>query len=772
MQLDDILQDFLSEAEERFSLLETQLIVLERRADDTEALAAVFRGAHSLKGTCGFLGFTRLGHLAHAAEDLMSYLRAEAKPVQGLHVDALLQALEVMRRVTAQIAAAGQEPAAISADEKDIIRVLRKMATGEAAALPRIAEDPIDAAALPTVRVGADVLDNLLALGGEMALAQARLTHGAPVGDTPALRHMAQLLADMQGEILRARMQPVMEAWRSLPRIVRDMASAMGVQARLETYGGDAQLDRHVLDIVRDPIAHLVRNLLENGMEPAAARREAGKDEEGVIKLTARTAEGRMLLSVRDDGRGLDYVAIRRRAAETGIASAAELAAMDGAALSALGFRAGFSTARQVNDMAGRGVGLDAVSAQMALIGGTVAVQGQDGGGTVFTLSIPLTLAMIPAVVIRTQDRLFVLPRGTVAGFARVPVPSPRIGGQSLFEWRGRQIPLMPLHAEDAPEDMHENMAVVIFSGGHYAAIRAAEIVATMQVLVKPLPPMIPQAGRYLGVTLLPEGAPALILDARQWAMRYGVPVPEVEDSPARAGGEYLVVRMNGRRMALPIKSVRQILRVPAAALHRDAQGNMFWPQGDALRPIKSGAEKPDAAQAYIVETAAGDAVLCEVVEGIQTADSAEGATSLLLNGLAADVWQDNTAAEKAYAGRILLVDDSDFFCSLLTPFLQDAGYDVTSVPGATQALALRDQGTEFSLIISDIEMPGMSGLDFALHVKRGGSAWQHVPLMALSAHASRHDENRGRAAGFDDFITKFDRSGLLQKIAGLCRCS
>lgn len=767
MQLDDILQDFLSEAEERFSLLETQLIVLERRPDNAEALAAVFRGAHSLKGTCGFLGFTRLGHLAHAAEDLMSYLRAQEQSVQGVHIDALLRALEVMRRVTAQIAAAGKEPADISADETDIITALQRMAAGEIAALPQIIEDAADPAALPTVRVGADVLDNLLALGGELTLAHARLTQGASAPYTPVLRHMSQLLADMQGEILRARMQPVMEAWRSLPRIVRDMAAAVGVRARLETYGGDAQLDRHVLDIVRDPIAHLVRNCLSHGLEPPAERHAAGKAEEGVIKLTARTAEGRMLLSVSDDGRGLDFTAIRKRAADSGIASATELAAMSEDGLSALVFRAGFSTARQVNDMAGRGVGLDAVSAQMALIGGTVSVAQQDGGGTVFTLSIPLTLAMIPAVVIRTQGAMFVVPRSAVAGFSRMPVQPARIGGQSLFEWRGRQIPLMSLDAE--ADD--ETMVVVVFAEGHYAAIRAAEIVATTQVLVKPLPPLVPQAGRYLGVTLLPAGAPALILDARQWALRHGATLPEVAEVPAKACTEYLVVHMNGRRMALPVKSVRQILRVPATALHRDAQGNMFWPQGDTLRPLKDAAAKPDAQQAYVVESVQGDAFLCEAVEGIQTADAAAESSSLLLNGQAADVLLAG-ASEKKSAGRILLVDDSDFFCSLLTPFLQEAGYDVTSVTGADEALALRDQGARFSLIISDIEMPGMSGLDFARDVKRGGSAWQHVPLMALSAHASRNDESRGRTAGFDDFITKFDRDGLLQKIAGLCGCS
>lgn len=768
MQPDDILQDFLSEAEERFSLLETQLIVLERRPDDAEALAAVFRSAHSLKGTCGFLGFLRLGNLAHAAEELLSHLRVQDHALQAFHIDVLLQALQVMRRVTAEIATAGREACDISLDEKNIIAALAQAAAGHVPDLPHLTEDIGSHAALPTVRVGADVLDSMLALGGELALAQERLSYAA-ADDMPALRHMAQLLSNMQGEILRARMQPVMEGWRNLPRIVRDMAAACGVQARLETHGGDAQLDRHVLDIVRDPIAHLVRNCLSHGIEPAADRRAAGKAEEGVIKLSARTSEGRMLLSVSDDGRGLDFSAIRRRAAENHLVSADELAAMDDTALAGLIFRAGFSTAQQVSGIAGRGVGLDAVAAQMALIGGTAAVQTSAGGGTVFTLSIPLTLAMIPAVVMRTGNSMFALPQAAVAGFARLPQNISAIGGQDFFEWRGRQIPLMSLATET---QAGEGMAVIVFANGRYAAIRAAAIMSTTQILVKPLPPLLPQAGRYLGVTLLPTGAPALVLDARKWAIQYGVAVPDIPATKQNTGLDYLVFSLGGCRMALPVKWVGQILRIPASVLHRGGQGRMFWPQGHDLRAIKNTVGTITTPQVYIIQTAMGDAVLCEMIEGIYTGEATSAAPALMLAGRAADLWQDHTAMQGQHGPRILLVDDSDFFCSLLTPFLQEAGYSVTGVSNAAEALALRARGENFSLIISDIEMPGMSGLDFARDLKRSGSVWRNVPLIALSAHATRSDEQRGRAAGFDDFITKFDRGGLLQKIAGLCGCS
>ncbi len=768
MQINDILQDFLSEAEERFSLLETQLIVLETHPDNADALAAVFRGAHSLKGTCGFLGFSRLGQLAHVIEDLLSRLRTHEQTVQRFHVDLLLRALDVMRHVTAQIAKTQREPAERMPAEEKIIHALRQAAAGHIPDIPQEHEDRISPSSPPTVRVGAEVLDNLLALGGELALAQARL--GQTAADVVATRHMAQLLTDMQAEILHARMQPVMEAWRNLPRMVRDIAAAAGVRARLETQGGEAQLDRHVLDIVRDPLAHLVRNCLSHGIEPASVRLAAGKPEEGVIHIAARTAEGRMLLSVSDDGRGLDFTAIRRRAEENKMASAADLAAMDDAALAGLLFHPGFSTARQIDGLCGRGVGLDVVRTQMALIGGTVDVQTRGNLGTVFTLSIPLTLAMIPAVVMWTGQVSLVLPRASVAGFARLPRHMPQVNKQPYFMWRGRHIPLLSLEQDDAAAEAQ--MVTIISANGRYAAIRMVKIVAMPQVLVKPLPPLLPDRARYLGVTILPDGAPALILDARQWALQHGVDIDEEVPAPVAPHGIYLVFYMAQHRCALHLSGVRQIMRVPAKNLHRSREGDVFWPQGDILRPLCAAADGSDKAQIYIIQTISGECVMCSEIEGIHAGPdhtSGTSVASLILAGRAAELVSAAAPSSPPRGGRVLLVDDSEFFCGLLTPFLQDAGYDVTSVPDAAHALALCEQGQKFALIISDIEMPGMSGLDFAKRVRQNGSAWQATPLMALSAHATRHDETRGRAAGFDDFITKFDRSGLLQKIAELC---
>lgn len=766
MQIDDILQDFLSEAEERFSLLETQLIALEKQPHDADALAAVFRGAHSLKGTCGFLGFSRLGRLAHAAEDLLSSLRNGTQEIQRFHVDLLLQALDIMRRVTAEIAKAQGESAETKPDEENMIRALLRFTAGHAPDISLRHEDTMQPSSLPTVRVGADVLDNLLALGGELALAHARL--GQTAADTGVMRHMAQLLADMQTEISHARMQPVMEGWRNLPRIVRDMATSAGVQARLETQGGDAQLDRHVLDMVRDPVAHLVRNCLSHGIEPAADRRAAGKPEEGIIHITARTAEGRMLLSVSDDGRGLDFAAIRRCAEERKIASAAELADMDDAALAALLFQPGFSTTRQVDELSGRGVGLDVVMTQMALIGGTVDVQTRVHGGTIFTLSIPLTLAMIPAVVMWTGRTSVVLPRTSVAGFARLPKNIPHLKEQMYFIWQGRHIPLMSLEHDDT----NAQMVTIISADGRYAGIRMEKVMSMPQVLVKPLPPLLPDRGRYLGVTILPDGASALILDARQWALRHGVEIAEKAAMPTTRCDAYLVFDMAGYRRALPVASVRQIMRVPTKNLHYSAQGEVFWPQGESLRPLYGAADARCKQQVFIIQTIAGGFVMCSEIEGIHAGPPAASDTSLLLGGRAAQILSVACFSQPPAGVRILLVDDSDFFCSLLTPFLQEAGYDVTSVPDAAHALALCEQGQSFELIISDIEMPEMNGLDFAKRIKQNGSAWQRTPLVGLSAHATKHDEKRGRAAGFDDFITKFDRIGLLQKVAELCRRS
>lgn len=766
MRLDDILQDFLSEAEERFQSIEALLVVLERQPHDAPALAEVFRAAHSLKGTCSFLGFHRLTGIAHAAEDLLSQTRAGQAILTPAHIGLLLAALDMMRDITAHIAAAGGEGDADFSEEK-LVHTLAAAARGEGFDVPSMRPREKTDKSTTMLRVQGGVFDNLLALSAEMVIAREKILHvpQIPAGVTSQL---AQLTARLQDEVLRARLQPVMDAWRSLPRLVRDMATAAGVSARLETAGGDTLLDRQVLDLLRDPLAHLVRNAIAHGIEPAETRRAQGKAAEGIITISARAADGHVVLTVADDGRGLDMAAIAARAAAMGVKG------QNPQALADIIFTRGFSTAQSVSDISGRGVGLDAVRAQIENIGGSVSVVlPENGGGTVFVMRVPLTLAMMPAVLVSTSGQRFAIARGNVAEICLLPPVLPQAGGQDVFYWRGIPLPVFVLPqvlAEKADAAQKTGrFGLVVEAEGMAGVFTVDEIFSISDAVIKPLPPLLDETGFYLGLVLLDDGFAALVPDVRRILLRRAAPKMPRRAPPAvqRPCCDMLFFSVRGKSFALDAADVRHINRVTPQAFQTAQDGTLYACIDDNVFAVQSLAQGIEADAGNIIVMHSGSAIPCSRVEDVRRVDKDLCALGIrLIDGRAVEVLprSENTPV----SGHILLVDDSAFFCDLLTPLLRGAGYDVDIADDAQSALNMRDGGAIFDVIISDIEMPGMDGLDFARRVKAADSAWRGIPLLALSAHATRHDEQRGRGAGFDDFITKFDRSGLLEKIGAL----
>lgn len=783
MRVDDILQDFLSEAEERFQALETHIVTLERRPQDAGARAEIFRALHSLKGACGFLGFRRLGDLAHLAEDVLPQIEGTSTDLpQGL-ATLLLATLDAMRGCVVEIAEHGTEMPGVPQEENILRQTLAAAATGAAidvSGLETLAAR--DVAVRPILRVQSDVFDNLVALSGEIALMRDRL-RAAGAMDTASAAQFAQLTQNLQAEVLRGRLQPVMEVWRGLPRLVRDLAGAAFLAVRLETEGNETLLDRQVLDTIRDPIAHLVRNCLSHGIEPPAARRAAGKPSEGVIRLAAAAAEGQVIITIADDGRGLDLDAIRARAMSGGIVAAADLAAMSPSQVAALVFTPHFSTAAQVGDMAGRGVGLDAAASALAAIGGSLSVLPPEAGkGACFVMRVPLTLAMMPVVVVASAGQRFALPRSMLIRFCRIGGAAGRAGEMPVFYQNGKHLPLLslPIAAQGAADTDRGAFAAIVRSEGMTAALQIDEILWTGDVIVKPLPQMLQGCGIYLGLTLLADGVPAMIVDVRSLLARAGVETSMV--LPAAAAPEAPLQRLlifeRSGLCALPLSAIDVVRRFSPDALHRAQDGTEYYTCDDRLLPVVASAaqEFSDHAGFVIVLRQGCGCLLCTDVKGfadVPASDTAAG--SRMIDGRATEVidlqqLSTGTADTSAPAGSILLIDDSPFFCSLLTPMLEQAGYQVEIAADVASALRLRAAGARFDLIISDIEMPDMDGLSFARAVRAEGSLWRTIPLLAISAHATRHDENRGRAAGFDAFITKFDRAKLLGTLSHLRR--
>lgn len=581
-----------------------------------------------------------------------------------------------------------------------------------------------------------------------------------------------------------------MEAWRSLPRLVRDLAAGAGIAVRLQTEGSDTLLDRQVLDVIRDPIAHLVRNCLSHGLEPAAERIAAGKPAEGLIQLSAAAAEGQVVITISDDGRGIDLDAIRAKALAAGIVSPAQLSAMTDAQVAGLVFARHFSTAAQVNDLAGRGVGLDAAAAGLAAIGGSLTVDTPvPGRGAVFVMRVPLTLAMLPAVVVRAGAQRFVLPRLSIVRFCRLPEQYDHAGGMPVLHWQDTHVPLLFLPealtrqgaGDHADAVASCGFAVIIRAGGMTAALAIEEIIWTGDVIVKPLPDLFQSCGVYLGLTLLSDRAPAMILDARRMMQRCGVEVkPQQTATPLPAAQtERLLIFEQDGLCAVPVAAVDAARRAAQTDFHTAHDGVLYYACGEDMLPVMpiTDALPVQGGMEYILILRKGGqrfCLTCRRISGVVDVPQKHAqAGSRIIEGCAVDVIDiakifphaepyENIQPDEKAKRNLLLIDDSPFFCSLLTPVLQQAGYNVDVAQDVESALRLRDAGRRFDIIISDIEMPGMDGLSFARAVRAAGSLWRKTPLLALSAHATRHDEKRGRAAGFDDFITKFDRGRLL----------
>jgi len=406
--MDDLLAEFLIEAGDSLAATGALIEALAAPPAYRESLAAAFRYLHTIKGTCGFVGLPRLAALAEAAEGLLAAIRDRGVAAAD-EVGLLLAAVERMRAIVAA-SSVGPCPEP-QGDDSDVIAVLEALAAPPAEAQARAREamfaraaaelaahrarlDRRTPLAAPSVRVGVGTVEALAELAAEFAELRDRLIEVDRRNEesefSAPLRRFARLTAELQGVVRRARLQPVGEAWQMLPRILADLTARLGKDIDVATAGGEIELDRDAVALMRDAVTHLVRNAADHGIEPAAERLALGKPARGSIRITARRAPGEVAIEVADDGRGLDAGRIRERARRSGLASAAELAALSEAELFRFALRPGFTTAGDVTRISGRGVGMDVVHSHVLSLGGSVELSSAPGRGTSVTIRLPV----------------------------------------------------------------------------------------------------------------------------------------------------------------------------------------------------------------------------------------------------------------------------------------------------------------------------------------------------------------------------------------------
>jgi len=617
-ELDDkIVDEFLVDSYEGLDRLDRDLVEIESAAGSSAAVVRAFRTLHTIKGTCSFFGFRRLERIAHAGENLLSRLRSGEIPPSPDVTRVLLAVVDVVRGILSSIEATRAEApgddGAVLAQITELVvpKPAAPAAKPEAAAAPRGAKPApaadataADAAEDGTlqranVRVDVRVLDGLVNLVGELVLTRNQVVQHVARQDWAALQASAQRLnhvtSRLQEETMRTRMQPISTLWTRLPRLVHDVAEACGKKVGLRMEGTHTELDKTLVEALKDPLVHLVRNAVDHGIESPAARVAAGKPAEGSLLLRAWHEAGQVHLDIVDDGAGLPLERIRERALERGIVRPAEAATMSEREWISLVFRPGFSTAERVTSVSGRGVGMDVVKSNLERIGGAIDLTTQAGAGTRVRLRIPLTLAILPALLVEDGGERYALPQMHLVELVRV---SARDLG-SRIEWlhdapvyrlRGRLLPIVFLSQVMRGADPRAATGrglVVLRAEGRTFGLVVDAVHDTEEIVVKPLSDRLCGLELFAGATLLGDGRVALILDVPALARRTGVNgaeegfAPTLDDGAGR--GLLLVDLCGGGRAAVPLDRIARIDELPASAFeHRAGSSAARW-RGEVL---------------------------------------------------------------------------------------------------------------------------------------------------------------------------------------------
>jgi two-component system chemotaxis sensor kinase CheA len=460
---------------------------------------------------------------------------------------------------------------------------------------PEIAPAGGEAAhAAHTVRVNVELLETLMTTVSELVLTRNQLlrilrTEEDSAFATP-LQRLNHVTADLQEGVMRARLQPIGNAWTKLPRLVRDLARELGKKIKLEMTGSETELDRQVLEIIRDPLTHMVRNSADHGLETPKERMAAGKPETGVIRLHAYHEGGHIVIAVADDGRGIPLEKIKAKAAALGLASEAELAVMSDQQAMQMIFRPGFSTAQEVTSVSGRGVGMDVVRSNIERIGGTIEIKTAAGAGAAFTIRIPLTLAIVPALLVEAAGERFAIPQINVSELVHASPNSDRriehIDDTPVLRLRDRLLPLVSLAGllGIAEERAREDAFVVVTQvGSTVFGIMVDELFDTEEIVVKPMPPILRDLPVYSGNTILGDGSVVMILDPNGVANAAGELIIERPMKQAETAGQsardnrraLLLFRAADRgAKAIPLSSVARLEEFPAVNIEHSGG----WP--------------------------------------------------------------------------------------------------------------------------------------------------------------------------------------------------
>ena len=826
--MDELLNDFLIETAEHIEAAGLQLVLFERDPTDLSIISSIFRLIHTIKGTCGFLGLPRLEHLAHAAEALIGSLRDGAAATPEI-VSLVLAAVDRVKFILAELENSAKEPVG---DDTELVRALQAQLVEtevyeqrmDSPPALRPAEETVHAASdasaeaiepshataqrrrPDTIRVAVGTLERIMILVSELVLTRNQLLeltrHQEDETVKAPLQRLSALTSDLQDAVMRARMEPVERLFSRLPRLVRELSVELKKKISLVTDGGETELDRQLIELIRDPLTHILRNCADHGIEPPELRLAQGKPESGTIQVTASHEAGYITIDVVDDGRGLDIEKIRAKAVTNELITQAEASRLSDEEVCRFILAPNFSTANAITNISGRGVGMDVVRNNIESIGGSISLTTSAGRGTRFSMKIPLTLAIAPALIVEVGAHRFALPQHSVIEAIGLDADSSHaiehVHGSLILRLRDEVLPVADLRptlglASDPNDRSSANLAVVMRVGALAFGILVDSVSDVQEIVVKPLGPSLAQLDMFSGHTILGDGSVVLILDPSGIASNLGLEqasdysvgrtvetyVPTAESTRLvlfRAGG--------GALKAVPLSLIGRIESVAQSAIEVSDGAFVMRHQGHLMPLVKVAIADTDTTRSehpVLVLSVGGESMglivdeIVDIVEQtleIQIAGASPGILgSAQIRDNVVEILDVThfmrlarpNAFARGFAKRfnVLLVDDKQFFRDMLSPVLTAVGYRVTTAESGADALALFQRGAHFDAVVTDTDMPGMNGYELSRALMEDPRR-SNLPILALAAHAAPAVVQAAAASGMRGAVGKFDRVALL----------
>lgn len=866
-EIDRVLNDFIIESRENLERLDHEFVALEKDPDNKELLGSIFRTIHTIKGSAGFLSLANLEQVSHYAEDVLAKLREHSLVLSADIITTLLGSVDCIKAILISLEKSGEEgehdildvvmqlknvvemrpvhsvspdtvpstselPVAASETEEDItspeehIDDLEPSKDEQEQKISETVEDVLSSVEETRIHVDIGLLDRLMNLTGELVLSRNQVVQFASNLDSRPFRAVSQrmnvVVSELQETVMKTRMQAIRKVFGMFPRLVRDLSKLQGKDIQLRMEGQHTELDRTLIEGIKNPLTHLVRNAIDHGIESPDVRRKLGKPTQGTISIHAYHEGGQVHIDIADDGAGINVQKVKAKAIAEGLITLQRAEEIGERNLINFIFRPGFSTVEVVTNISGRGVGMDVVKRDLDQIGGSIDIHTELHKGTTVKIRIPITLAIIPVLIISSAGHRFAIPQVNLEELVMLQHDNgkrsgiEKIHGAEVYRLRGELLPLLRLYdiLKLPPPPERETTNIVVLSAGELRfGLIVDQVGDTEEIVVKPLSKHVKQVSCYDGATIMGDGKVALILNvsglftSSQLTLDDMKKVEEAkkdqqEQLPLASQKEQhqtIVLFRTGDQeyYGVPLAFVVRLEKFPASQIEHSGGREVLQYRNEILPLFRledyldiSRTADPDMLSLIVfsVERQIGLVVrdILDTVEisahidtetfrqkGILGSTIVQGHSVLILDihgliEMAYPIWYKKFFVSKLTEEdrtrlRVLLVEDSIFFLNIEQSYLEAAGYQVLTATHGLEALEILEK-EPIDAVVTDIAMPHCNGYELTKAIK-SNEEWKHIPVMALTALSGEEDRRKGIDIGIDEYQIKLDREEVLRAL-------